>query len=214
MQQKTNHLVGFLQDRDEAANNPLAAILGAAGASLAVQRAASQQPSASQTAGEDDDAAGESDDAVGEDDDLGGGSTGEKTLPGGHPNGLTPDVGASRRATSVGSASGDRRVNGHGKANGEVTVSNVTGYQLTPAGSFSSQSSGEPGAHACPCEVTVLDDPLSARLTEPAWTFLFRQGQGARHPVRQRAPVLVPSVSYRGRGRQVGGILVGRSEQR
>lgn len=86
-----------------------------------MQRAASQQPSVSQAAGEDEDAAGEGDDAVGEDDDTG--ARGEKTLPGGHPNGLTPDVGASGRATSVGSASGDRRVNGNGKANGEVTVS-------------------------------------------------------------------------------------------
>lgn len=122
LQQKTNHLLDFIADRDDTANNPLLSILSSAGASAAVQRAASQQPGAAGPSGngDDEDAAGESDDAMGEDDEAGK-SADKQPPPSGHgdPNGrATPDAGASRdkRATSVGSASGDRRVNG--KANG------------------------------------------------------------------------------------------------
>lgn len=89
-------MLSFLADRDANAGNPLAQMLAASGASLAVQRAASQQP-----ANDEEDAAGESDDAMGEDEE-----SGRKKSEG--PNGTaTPGV---RRGTSVGS--GDRRVNG------------------------------------------------------------------------------------------------------
>lgn len=109
-------MLDFVADRDAAANNPLAALLAASGASLAVQRAASQQPAV-----DEEDAAGESDDAMGDEDESG---QPRKSKAGNEdPNGrATPDVNASqRRATSVGSTSGDRRVNG--KPNGEASVS-------------------------------------------------------------------------------------------
>lgn len=123
MRQKSNHLLDFLADRDAVANNPLAALLAASGASIAVQRAASQQP-----VNDEEDAAGESDDAMGEEDESG---QPRKKTGTEDPNGrATPDVNASqRRATSVGSTSGDRRVNG--KPNGEASVSSQSLEPLT-----------------------------------------------------------------------------------
>lgn len=158
MRQKSNHLLDFLADRDAAANNPLAALLAASGASLAVQRAASQQP-----INDEEDAAGESDDAMGEEDESGQPRKG-KSAGIEDPNGrATPDVNASqRRATSVGSMSGDRRVNG--KPNGEASVSDGVPpclcRALIAAAALSAQSPGQPGAHVGPGPDALLHDPL------------------------------------------------------
>lgn len=130
-------MLDFVTDRNDTANNPLLTILSQAGASSAVQRAvlqqqqSSQQPDGAAANAEDEDAAGESDDATGEDD---SGGKGEKTLPGqGDPNGrATSDVGASRRATSVGSASGERRVNGKAKSSSVSNPSTTSDTQPPP----------------------------------------------------------------------------------
>ncbi|WOO84408.1 Transcriptional activator spt7 [Vanrija pseudolonga] len=123
MRQKTDHQLSVLHDRDERGHNPLLALLAASGAPAELQRAVSQQPSvgAPTTAAEDEDAAGESDDAMGEEDDAARPGNEQTPAPGHEdPNGrATPAVDASRdgRATSVGSALGERRVNG--RMNGE-----------------------------------------------------------------------------------------------
>lgn len=121
LRQKTNHHLEFLADRDDVANNSLASVLAASGASAEVQRAVSRQPTAP-PGEEDEDAAGESDDAMGEEED-GSRKTGQQSRNG-DPNGrATPDVNTTSRdgrATSE-HASGASRVNG--KVNGDASVS-------------------------------------------------------------------------------------------
>lgn len=134
LRQKTNHHLEFLADRDDLANNSLASILAASGASAEVQRAVSRQPTVPPPGEEEEDAAGESDDAMGEDDD--GRSKTGPTSRNGDPNGRAPpDVNTTSRdgrATSADKTSGASRANGQANGDGSVSHQRISSPQPPP----------------------------------------------------------------------------------